>query len=722
MELSIVILNWNVAEMLAACLRALPEACGGWWERTEVIVVDNGSVDGSVEMVRGEFPGVRVIALGENRGFTRGNNVGIRAARGRYVLVLNPDTVAHGGSIAKLCEYMEGHREVGIAGPRLVNGDGSTQSSRRRFPTVWTALVEFTPLQRYLGGAGVLRRFYVEDRGDDEEQYVDWVSGAALICRREMLEQVGPFDTGYFMFSEEMDLCRRAGEAGWRVAYVPEAEITHFGGRSTDQAVAGRHIHFNTSKARYFRVHEGRVVGRLVRWYLVGTYVGQLAVEGAKWVVGHKREMRAERVRMYVEVLGSGLRERRSWDRKGGVVLITGEFPPARGGVGDYTCKLAVALEERGVRARVLTRKARGEERDGAGYMSGGMLRVHWAGRVTVGAIRRVMRGSGGRVAHIQYQTGAYDMRPGINFAPLVLRLVGRRPTVVTFHDLLVPYLFPKAGRVRELVNRVMARSAKAVIATNAEDGAQLRGWGVERVEVIPIGSNIRREPPEGFDREEWRGKRGIDVGTVVLAYFGFLSSSKGLDSLLRAVAELEGRVPGRYRLLMVGGGLGSSDPTNRATAQEVDGLARELGVGESIVWTGYLEAREVSAALLAADMAVLPFADGASFRRGSLLAVLEHGLPLITTRKEQDAEGGGWGGEMPRLVDGENTLLVRAGDDGALVDAIERMAGDGELRERLVRGERVLARYFSWESIAERHMLLYNEISDDGALLTTGS
>jgi N-acetylglucosaminyl-diphospho-decaprenol L-rhamnosyltransferase len=761
-DLSIVILNWNVADLLAACLRSLPDACGAWWPRTEVIVVDNASTDDSVAIVRAGFPDVRLILLPANQGFTRGNNAGIGAATGDYILLLNPDTVAQRGSIAALCDYMGAHPEVGIAGPRLLNPDGTLQPSRRRFPTIATALVESTPLQRFFQDSRILGRFYMADQPEDEEQYVDWVSGAALICRRETLAQVGPFDPGFFMFSEEVDLCRRATEAGWRVAYVPQARITHYGGGSTGQAVPSRHIHFNTSKARYFRVHEGRVVGRLIRLYLLTTYVGQAISEGAKWLLGHKRAMRTERLRMYAQVLQSGLRasHQRSANDNPRVMLITGEFPPDRGGVGDYTCKLSLALQDRHVEAKVLTGRwtvdggrwtAKNAELPTTNYQLPTTVHrppstVHRPARISLKSALRALKNTGAKVAHVQYQTGAYEMRPTINMLPLLLRLLWGRPTVVTFHDLLVPYLFPKAGSVREWANRLLARTATAVIATNPDDANRLQSWGVRRLELIPIGSNIRNDPPPGFDRQAWRAALGVSPNTTLLAYFGFLNSTKGLDSLLRAISNIEKRAPGRYRLMMVGGGLGSSDPTNRATAGALAALARDLGVADSLTWTGYLEPQEVSAALLSADIAVLPFADGASFRRGSLLAVLEHGLPLITTRgwgpgirgqgpaagdQRSGVPSGNPKSEIrnpkseipdprslaPALLDNENALLVPPGDEAALVLAIEWLAGDDALRLKLAGGALNLARYFSWETIAERHALLYNDLVSDGRL-----
>lgn len=713
-RLTIVILNWNVSDLLATCLRSLPAACGTWWDVAEVLVVDNASTDGSVEMVRREFPGVRLITLAENRGFAAGNNLGLRASRGEYILFLNPDTVAQPLSIAALCDYLDTHPEVGIAGPRLLNTDGTIQSSRRRFPTLVTALIESTLLQPVFPNAPALKRFYILDHSDEEEQYVDWLSGAALLCRRAALEQTGPFDPGYFMFSEEVDLCRRMAGAGWLVAYVPQAQVTHYGGGSTDQAVPERHINFNTGKVRYLRIHEGRHVGTLVRLYLLATYAAQAASEAAKWALGHKREMRGRRVRTYAQVLGSGLRERKrhEYQQRSQVLLITGEYPPAHGGVGDYTCELAQALQERHVDSGVLTQRTTDGRRPTTTtrQRQGGTYRV---ARITPRAVLSALKGTRASIAHIQYQTGAYGMRPAVNLLPVLLKVLWGKPVVVTFHDLLVPYLFPKAGPVREWVNRLLARTASATIATNHEDAARLRSWGVRDVEVIPIGSNIPNNPPIGFDRDRWRAEHGIAPGTTVLAYFGFLNSTKGLDALLHALRSLKNR-PGEYRLLMVGGGLGASDPTNRATAQALDRLAGELGVKDELLWTGYLEPQEVSAALLSADMAVLPYADGASFRRGSLLAVLEHGLPVITTQSSDQRanEKMGEPEARPELVDGKNALLVKPGDVSELVAAIKRLSGDTELRGRLAQGAAMLVHSFGWEHIASAHKALYERLT----------
>jgi GT2 family glycosyltransferase len=306
LPLSIIIVNWNVRELLHRCLTSL--ATCDLQLATEVIVVDNASSDGSTEIVRREFPAVHVTANDTNLGFTVANNQGIRHSRGRYALLLNPDTVVVGDALTAMVAYLDTHPKVAALGPKLLNPDGSVQSSRRRFPTLATGLLESTVLQRWFPRSGVLSRYYVLDHSDDDTQEVDWVVGAAMAMRREAIDQVGLLDEEFFMYSEELDWCYRAKAAGWKVVYLPTAQIVHYGAQSSEQVKAAQHVHFQTSKVRFFRKHRGHTRAELLRWFILATYAFQLAEEGAKWLVGHKRPLRASRVRAYWQVLRSGLR------------------------------------------------------------------------------------------------------------------------------------------------------------------------------------------------------------------------------------------------------------------------------------------------------------------------------------------------------------------------------------------------------------------------------
>jgi N-acetylglucosaminyl-diphospho-decaprenol L-rhamnosyltransferase len=303
-DLTLVIVSWNVCDLLRRCLRSILATEGEW----EIVVVDNASTDSSPEMVREEFPQVRLIANEKNRGFTAANNQGLALAQGRCVLLLNPDTEVVADALATMVRYLDAHPEVGALGPRLLFPDGRQQPSRRRFPTLTTALVESTVVQEWWADNRILRRYYMADTPDDAVQPVDWVVGACLLVRREAFEQVGGLDEGFFMYSEELDWCRRIKDAGWEVVYLPTATVIHHEGKSSEQVVPARHIRFQTSKVRYFRKHHGSYQAEMLRWFLLATYVYQLAREGLKWLVGHKRSLRAERMRAYRQVLRSGLR------------------------------------------------------------------------------------------------------------------------------------------------------------------------------------------------------------------------------------------------------------------------------------------------------------------------------------------------------------------------------------------------------------------------------
>jgi N-acetylglucosaminyl-diphospho-decaprenol L-rhamnosyltransferase len=317
-DLTIIIVSWNVCDLLRRCLNSTFEVRGSAENgvppapdsglEVEVIVIDNASTDGSPDMVRTEFPQVHLIANDENRGFTAANNQGLAAGQGRYFLLLNPDTEVVGDALATMVHYMDAHPQTGALGPQLCYPDGSLQSSRRRFPTLATALVESTIVQEWWTDNRLVRRYTMADTPDDAIQPVDWVVGACLLVRRHVYEQVGGLDEGFFMYSEELDWCRRIKDAGWEVVYLPTATIVHHEGKSSEQVVPARHIHFQSSKVRYFRKHHGSFQAEALRWFLLGTYVYQVAREGLKWLVGHKRSMRAERMGAYCQVLRSGLR------------------------------------------------------------------------------------------------------------------------------------------------------------------------------------------------------------------------------------------------------------------------------------------------------------------------------------------------------------------------------------------------------------------------------
>ncbi len=302
MDLSIIIVNWNVKDLLRDCLASLLKAVTASLNY-EIIVVDSASHDGSVNMVRAEFPQARLIASHENLGYAKGNNVGAVAAQGRYLLLLNPDTVVKPGALLELVTYLEARPSVGAVGPQLLWPDGSLQSSRRHFPSLGSLFWESTLLGQWFPHHPYAEYYRMATTPPDVPQRVDWLVGAAILIRREAWQQVGFLDQTFFMYFEETDWCHRCTRAGWEIHYLPTAQITHYEGKSSQQVVAARAIRFQRSKIRYTAKYFGQFWASGLRLFLWLTFAFQLLEESGKWLIGHRRSLRYERMVAYRELL-----------------------------------------------------------------------------------------------------------------------------------------------------------------------------------------------------------------------------------------------------------------------------------------------------------------------------------------------------------------------------------------------------------------------------------
>ncbi len=303
MDLSIIVVNWNVKELLRRCLHSLLAELSAADFSAEIIVVDSASADGSPQMVQADFSQVQLIASQQNLGYAGGNNVGAAAAKGQYLFLLNPDTELKPGALARMLAYMETHPQVGALGPQLLWPDGSVQSSRRRFPTVGSLFWESTLLAQWFPRNRHVQRYHLLDKPDDQPQAVDWVVGAAILIRRDAWRQVGPIDEEFFMYFEETDWCRRSVGAGWQTHYLPAAQIIHYEGKSSEQVVAVRTLRFQRSKLRYTRKYFGDGWAMVLRLFLWLTFALQWAEESAKWLLGHRRELRQQRMSAYGQLL-----------------------------------------------------------------------------------------------------------------------------------------------------------------------------------------------------------------------------------------------------------------------------------------------------------------------------------------------------------------------------------------------------------------------------------
>ncbi|MCL5947379.1 MAG: glycosyltransferase family 4 protein [Chloroflexi bacterium] len=387
-------------------------------------------------------------------------------------------------------------------------------------------------------------------------------------------------------------------------------------------------------------------------------------------------------------------------------LLVTGEFPPAVGGVGDYTDRLAAALTDRGEDVYVLTSEKPLSSRDAINEDAWWALKAdshvsrsmaHWdirSWRPFAAFVRHIKPD----IVHFQFQAAAFGLQSVVPFGPSSLRTWSIRPLVVTtFHDVLPPHFFPLSGRLG-LDRRApiwMAKGSDAVVVTNRGDQAYLKATGIRTIRYIPIGANIL-PPPESVDRLLWRQQRGIADDELVLANFGFTNATKGLEDLVQATARLA-RNGAPIRLLIIGGGTGQSDQTNISTQSKLERFIADFDIRQRVIFTGYESAQTVSADLEAADIVVLPFRDGYSLRRGTLMAALAHGCCIVTTTPQEGLE------ELPEGA----VLTYQSGNIEELIVALQLLSHPSQRAMRKERA-REAAQRFTWDQIAREHVLLY--------------
>lgn len=248
-DLSIVIVNCNTKALLSQCLKSLmsnvkwPAAQDsfGMQMSNEIIVVDNGSNDDSVEMVKKEFSQVKLIKNKENLGFAKANNQGIRQARGKYILFLNPDTIILDKALLKMVEWLKTRPRAGILGCQILDEKKKVHSSGGFFPNLWRVFLWMSGIDHFLPVARIFGAYHLPRSFFSTQRELDWVQGCALMARKEVITKISGFDENFFMYTEEIDLCLRAKKAGWQVWFTPKAQIIHLGGGKTTRPILGEY-------------------------------------------------------------------------------------------------------------------------------------------------------------------------------------------------------------------------------------------------------------------------------------------------------------------------------------------------------------------------------------------------------------------------------------------------------------------------------------------------
>ena len=271
-DVSILIVSWNCKSLLGNCLDSLREQVP---EHTkQIVVVDNASSDGTSEFVRLNFPDVEFLETGANIGFARGNNVGLAACRGEYVCLINPDVVAERGCIARMLCYMNEHEDVGMVGPQILGTDGIVQRSCMREPSLWNQFSRAMALDTLFGQSKLFGGYLMKDFDHAQVREVEILNGCFWMVRREALAGVGGLDDRFWMYSEDVDWCRRFRLAGWRVVFYPDAGAIHHGGGSSRNNPVSSFVQMQHANLLYWRKYHGALSSLCFRAILsIGHFV-----------------------------------------------------------------------------------------------------------------------------------------------------------------------------------------------------------------------------------------------------------------------------------------------------------------------------------------------------------------------------------------------------------------------------------------------------------------
>lgn len=293
-DLSIVLVCWNNKDYLDACLRSLYAA--NMHSRFEVLVTDNGSTDGSQAMLRDHFPDARIIQNQTNVGLGKASNQGIVAGRGRYVLLLNNDTLVNGPSLDALVEFLDNTPNAGAVGGRLLNPDGSFQAAGNRFPTLFEEFLIATRLEVLISPG------YPERKDSTQAESVDWIGSACVLLRRSALNQVGLLDEAYFIYGDEADLQYRFKKAGWNIYYLPSVTTIHYGGRSMNRWSRRKMVY--RGKMLFYKKNYGKFRTGILRLMLAVTSLAKLLVWGIASAIPRWHDQAEKEFQSNLDVIG----------------------------------------------------------------------------------------------------------------------------------------------------------------------------------------------------------------------------------------------------------------------------------------------------------------------------------------------------------------------------------------------------------------------------------
>lgn len=679
LDLSILIVNYNTKGLLSLCLDSIYKNIPR--HSFEIIVIDNSSADSNFDSIQKKYPSVKIFKNNSNEGFARANNRGLTLGEGRYYLLLNPDTIVLPGSIDSIITFMDEkhNNKIGILGPRLLGANHKIQNSCKKFPSLRGEFLQSTFLDK------LLPRNFKSQLSDDIVTFkktleVDWITGACLAIRREVILDIGQFDENFFLYYEEVDLCYRAREKGWKVVFFPKARVIHYGGKSTEGNLTFSLIEGFKSKIYFLKKHyEPDKLADIRNFSICGAKIRFLIWLFAS-MFGFKKYEAVNRLKGYQQVLKIKKEPYIAID-------ITSVFR-SRAGVGCYTKNLFNKLQARNSKNPGLVfaikekyKISQNKKRNPVSKSFSAAMHLFWEQLlIPLSLWRRSIE---------LFHSPAY-----------VCPLIKTCPTIITIHDmayLLYPEKFVSTYRryLKFWVPLCVRISDKIITDSicSKKDIMRLLGIPGEKIEVVYLGkdSNFKVVSDSALI-EDFRIKYGL--GKKFILYIGTLEPRKNITGLINAYYLFKKQNPeSEYNLVIAGekGWLYSSIFT----------LVENLGLKNSVIFMGYIKDKELPILYNAADLFVYP-----SLYEGFGLPVLEAmacGVPVITSNASS----------LPEIV-GNAGIMVDPLDVQSLAISIQNVLLNEALRQKMIGKGLERAELFSWEKTAKETAQIYNKILND--------
>ena len=672
LDLSILIVSYNTKELLLKCLGSIVESI--LYFTFEIIVIDNNSSDGTIEAICKNYPQVKIIVNKENVGFAKANNQGISLGKGRYYLLLNPDTMLLSQAIDSIVDFLDKNNDVGILGPKLLHSNFSEQISVKKFPFPIGEFMQSIFLDKIIPkyfNAKFRDSFF----GPNKPTKVDWVTGACLAIRRQVIEDTGLLDEHFFLYYEEVDFCYRAKKAGWKIYFYPSAKIIHIGGQSTKENEVFSLVAGYKSKLYFLKKHYSAekiiaIEACTILGFRLRKIVWQIAYffKIDKTVVKH-------RISAYRSILAIKTNYNLSID--------VSSMYRSRAGVGCYTRNLINRLEDLSRENPFLILKMNERKR-----------------KIKK---RKVFLRFSNAIRHILWEQIYLPFLLSIKGASVfhspafICPIIKICPTVVTIHDMayfLYPDKFVHTYRLYlKFWVSLSGKIADKIITDSKcskEDIVRLLKIPESKIEVVYLGKDSNfRVIPEIDILENYKKSNNLPKNYIL--YVGTIEPRKNIPSLLKAYRIFKNACPSLEYSLIIAGEKGWM-------YSKIFDMVEELNLKDNVRFLGYVSDRDLPLLYNSAQLFVYP-----SLYEGFGLPPLEAmacGVPVITSNTSS----------LPEIV-GDAGVMVDPLDETALASAISRVLNDSALRDNMIKNGIKRAEEFSWEKTAEKSMQIYQKL-----------